>query len=156
MGFSKGSWALWSWIDIPDRNDPTQTYLRRLRIIRTPLFALYLHFIFLADNDRDPHDHPWDFVSFVIRGSYTERLYDRFNSIGRFRYKPMFLGEWTHGRFSFHRMTKEFAHRITSIEPGLVTLVLIGRETKEWGFWTEDGAFIPWFEYDRTSVDEIR
>jgi hypothetical protein len=36
---------------------------------------MYVHWIYQPDDDRDPHDHPWPFVSFVIRGGYAERLF---------------------------------------------------------------------------------
>lgn len=137
-------WAFMRWTDIPDRNDPTKTYLRRLRIVQTPWFALYLHFIFLPDDDRDPHDHPWNFGSFVIRGGYSERLYDLGGEFGGVR----LLGEKRHGRLSVHRMKMDKAHRITNIEPGLATLVFIGPRKRDWGFWTEDG-FVRWQKYDR-------
>jgi hypothetical protein len=149
MGFSKGSWALWSWIDIPDRNDPTQTYLRRLRIIRTPLFALYLHFIFLPDDDRHLHSHPWRFSSLVLRGGYTEDLTDGDPRRG----EEEFRGH-RYGRLSLHRMPLHKFHRITEVEPGLVTLVFVGREVCEWGFWTEDG-FVTHQEYDRLADSEL-
>lgn len=151
------SWAFMSWVNIPDRNDPSKTYLRRLRIVRTPWFALYLHFIFLPDNDRDPHDHPWNFASFVIRGGYTERLYDRLG-IGDddLKEKPMLIGERRHGRFSFHRVLLHNYHKIVNVEPGLVTLVFIGPEKKEWGFWDEyQGRWIPHYDYDRDAVNEF-
>lgn len=146
MGALERHWAFMSWIDIPDRNDPSKTYLRRLRIVRTPWFALYLHFIFLPDTDRDCHDHPWNFGSFVIRGGYTERLYEKARSLHR--NPPFLLEERRHGRFSWHRVFLHQAHKIVSVEKGLTTLVFIGREQKEWGFWTEDG-WVPHTEYNR-------
>jgi len=142
MGVVK--WAFMRWYDIPDRNDPSKVYLRRLRIVQTPWFALYLHFIFLPDEDRDPHDHPWNFWSFIVKGGYTERMYDLGGPFGNMR----FLGEKTHRRGYLHSVKVNQAHRIVRAEPGLTTLVFCGRRQRDWGFWTEDG-FVRWQDYDR-------
>ena len=48
-----------------------EPYIDRLRIVATPMFCLYLHKIHLADGDRDLHDHPWWFASWVLRGGYV-------------------------------------------------------------------------------------
>lgn len=34
--------------------------------------AIRLHHILRSDNDRHFHDHPWNFVSIILRGGYTE------------------------------------------------------------------------------------
>lgn len=135
-------WALLERFDIPDANDPTVTYLRRWRIVQTPWFGILLHRIYLPDSDRDPHDHPWDFTSIVLRGGYTEHVYwPHATGIGIYK-------ETTWRLLSVHRITRDLAHRITTLQPGTVTLVLTGPRRREWGFWTEDG-WVHW----RTYVD---
>jgi hypothetical protein len=60
-------------VDIPDYTEPDKTYLRRWYLIETPWFGLKLHHILRSDQpNRGFHDHPWSFVSFKLRGSYTE------------------------------------------------------------------------------------
>lgn len=137
-------WAFMRWTDIPDRNDPTKTYLRRLRIVQTPWFALYLHFIFLPDDDRHLHSHPWRFSSLIVRGSYTEEL-----SLSDPRKSGVFVTEHkTHRTGSLHRMDEGKFHRIRTISENLVTLVFVGKRRCNWGFWTENG-YVLWEEYDR-------
>jgi hypothetical protein len=41
-------------------------------LVRTPWFTLRIHHILRSDNERDLHDHPFDFTSFIFKGSYTE------------------------------------------------------------------------------------
>jgi hypothetical protein len=36
-------WAFMEKFEVPNLDDPTETYLTRWRIIQTPLFAIYLH-----------------------------------------------------------------------------------------------------------------
>lgn len=126
------------WADIPNARDITEVYLRRLRIAQTPWFALYLHFIYLPDEDRDPHDHPFTFWSLVVCGGYTERVWHR----GRV------AATYTHRRGSVHRMPRDAAHTITHLTSPLVTLVFAGPKKQAWGFYT-DAGFVPWQEYNR-------
>jgi hypothetical protein len=103
---------------------------------------VYVHWIYLPDSDRDPHDHPWPFLSWVLRGGYREDIY---------RYSMHADGPSPDGwrerrRWSVHRMPIDLAHQIYYLEPATVTLVLVGRRQHTWGFWTPDG-FVPWTEY---------
>lgn len=133
-------WAVWERFVIPclDGTD----YLARLRILQTPWFGIYLHDIHKDDGDRAPHNHPWSFVSFVLRGSYTERLYP--DPLMR----PEHYVEQTHRRLSAHRMGRVSAHRIVDASPGLKTLILCGPRQASWGFFVE-GEYVDWAEYER-------
>ena len=145
MGKRSPRWAFWKWLTIRDRTDPGRVYLRRLRIVDTPLFGVYLHWIYLPDREREPHDHPWKFLSVILRGGYTEKVYWTFNQFLR--------GQRScerHGRFSVHTMPLESAHRIDALEDRTVTLVVRGRRCKSWGFWTRNGV-VDWKDYDRSS-----
>lgn len=126
------------------KNNGVVPYLFRLRIIQTPWFGIYLHDIFEPDGDRDPHNHPWSFISIILRGSYTELVYPfPEKAIG----SNLFYEEhWK--RFSFHRMGRESAHRITEASPGLKTLILTGPRRGNWGFFTPQG-FMEWQDYER-------
>lgn len=51
-------------------NDP---YLLRWYLIpRNPIVNVYLHKFLRSDDDRALHDHPWWFVSLILRGQYDE------------------------------------------------------------------------------------
>jgi hypothetical protein len=136
-------WALMQWNDIPSSVNAGQVYLRRLRIAQTPWVSLYLHWISEPDPHRDPHDHPWTFWSFILRGGYSEDVFERIGG------KPIrcYWRRWT-----LHRMPVTKAHQITTVQPGTVTLVLTGRRVREWCFWTEN-RLVPWREYLRTNKD---
>ena len=135
-------WAFLKWADIPDASNDKRVYLRRLRIVQTPLFALYLHFIYLKDEDRDPHDHPFNFWSLILRGGYTERVWRIAPGIDRDRLH--FTQTW--GRFSFHKMSMRESHMIDTLKPHTTTLVFCGRKVKSWGFYPETG-YVPYQQY---------
>ena len=48
-----------------------QLYMRRWRLVHTRWFGIRVHQIVRSDN-RDVHDHPFAFVSFILRGGYYE------------------------------------------------------------------------------------
>lgn len=135
-------WAIWKWHDIPDKYFPEHVYLRRLRILATPWFAVMLHFVYLTDTDRDPHDHPWNFWSFIVKGGYIEHVWMNPRNRKRNLYNTR-----TWGRFTLHKMSKHWAHKITEIKPGTITLVFTGKRTRDWTFWLEDGSQIEWKVY---------
>lgn len=141
-GSARGArWSLLRMFEVPDATEPDRTYLRRLRVAQTPWFGIYVHWIYLPDRDRDPHDHPWPLLSWILRGGYTETVW---------------TGRLTHSqhrrrRWSLHRVPITVAHSIDSLEPRTVTLVLVGRRCREWGFWTATG-WVHWKAYDRTGT----
>jgi hypothetical protein len=141
-------WGLLSGVDIGADGDP---YLDRLRLIETPLFAVYLHHIHREDRDPDPHDHPWAFASLVLAGAYREQVWPDKRTAGRG------LGAYVirhRGRGSLRRLGRQAAHRITVISPPLWTLVITGPRRGEWGFWVH-GQLVPWREYTGPGNDVI-
>jgi hypothetical protein len=104
-------------------------HFRRWRIIQTPLFAVYFHNVIKSDADKDPHDHPWAFISFILSGSYYETRVQKDGSRQVCLRCPGNL---------FSCRTNEF-HRLKVVEPTW-TFVITGPRTHGlWGYLTEDG-----------------
>lgn len=130
-------WAFWRWYDITLDGE---LYLSRLNLIKTPLFSLKLHWIHRPDPDRDLHDHPWWFASFVLRGGYVEYLSE---------HPRIFKGRPKRVRW-FNFKNKETAHRIAEVAPKTLTLILTGPKDrkKDWGFYdAETLKFTHWRDY---------
>lgn len=144
-------WAVWSRMTIPCQ-DGLQ-YLVRLRILQTPWFGIYLHDIYEPDDERAPHNHPWSFISIVVRGWYVEKVYPNPERTMQHQYGWKNYGIKRHRRFSAHKMGRVSAHRITECAPGLKTLILTGPRQSSWGFF-EDGVYIDWKDYERKQVAE--
>lgn len=93
---------------------------------RRKIHALYLHEFFRSDKSRCPHDHPWSFITVVLRGGYWEHT-----STGRHWRRP--------GSILYRPAT--FAHSIevdpTTVKPW--SLVLVWEKSRDWGFYTPDG-----------------
>ncbi len=127
-------------------------YMRRWYLFMCKWFSIRLHHIKLPDLDVWPHNHPWSFVSFVIRGGYRENwclLRD---------FKSKFVGaivagervhrwdgytERTVRRFSYHHYAD--LHKIDSFlrgrSKGAWTLMVTGPVRQKWGFMTDQGFF---------------
>lgn len=137
------NWALFRKMVIPCNDG--EIYLIRYRLVDTPWFGVYLHDIRKEDQDYDPHDHPWVFWSFILRGFYGEvwwRVKEGHAISG------MHASSWR--RWSLHKMTQDKAHKIHYAEPGTWSLIVRGRRNQSWGFYTQDGL-VDWRDYKGVS-----
>ena len=107
-------------------------YLTRWMLwLPNPFFNIYLH-KFWAGDDRSygPHDHPWSFLSIILRGFYIERIYGPDGE-----YKADLRG-WLSTRFR----SAETLHAVV-LPPGRTawSLVVTFRRRRPWGFYTPWG-----------------
>jgi hypothetical protein len=103
----------------------TGVYLKRW-YIETPLFSLRLHHWLSGDDDRHYHDHPWNFVTVVLKGSYVDVApwpfmpYSYHDTLtqGTIRYRPA-----------------DHKHYVEVADGGCWTLLITGSRYRRWGFW---------------------
>lgn len=126
-------WAFMERFEIPDYDQPERNYLTRWRIIQTPWCAIYLHRMDGPDPRATLHDHPWPFVSFVLRGGYDEvQTY------------TLPVG-WAVRRVNVKRATD--LHYIRDLQRTPTwTLMLVGRRRRDWGYVDRDGT---WTRFDQ-------
>lgn len=159
-------------------------YLLRWYLIpRNPVLNVYLHKFMRSDDDRALHDHPWWFVSLMLRGQYDE-ITDaglRRRSAGSIAFRR---AEWRHRvqllqSDEYYRRT---AHVLTHGLPLSLlpdrdeqpcwTLIVTGRRSRTWGFWCKargdainhayralgipnpGDRFIPWQEFGDAGCGE--
>lgn len=103
-------------------------YLTRYCIFQCKWFSIKLHKIHKPDWDRYLHDHPWWFMSIILRGWYNEQTNSGTKKVGWFNFKK-----------------PKTMHRIADVSKNLWTLVITGPKIREWGFNTEEG-WKPWYE----------
>jgi hypothetical protein len=132
-GRKSPNWAFFTELVIRGRTG--EVYLRRLRMVKTPWFGVYLHRIYRPDDDRALHDHPWPFASFVLCGEYEEVVPDDpAKPLESWLSCKVRLVRW----FNFKRAAD--LHRISWVSQSPVwTLVFHARRCREWGFFTERG-----------------
>lgn len=111
-----------------------------LHFVRWQLFAipwttikLYLHLIDRADEDADEHDHPWSFISLILKGGYVEASQHRIirRTPGSLAYRPA----WE-------------SHRVTKLLGRTYSLALVWGERRPWGYQTPYG-WVEQAEYRR-------
>lgn len=142
-------WAFMEGFTIPDLVDPSKTYLARIRIIQTPWFGVYLHKMSTPDGRPILHNHPWPFVSFLLKGSYTEMIPCNCNWDGCTYYAvPRRVN-----RMNVKRFNKSW-HWISELHREVVwTLVFVGKRRRTWGYLEPDGTY---YDYNNHPVnDEI-
>lgn len=108
-----------------------QIHFRRFRLLQTPWFAIYIHQILKSDEDQDMHDHPWNFTSVILEGSYMEacKIAPDFDSI---HYRTYYSGDVIEHK-------AEDAHKLTLKSQEVWTLVLVSGRTRYWGYQTPAG-----------------
>ncbi len=132
-------------VTVTDGTGPVAFRKRPLAwVIQRCGIAIRIHEIMDSDRHRHPHNHPWWYVTIILRGSYFE---ERFNADGSVR-----SGKW-HGpgsvifrrANSFHSLTLEDGWGFNDPIP-VTTLFITGTKSQPWGFVTEEG-FVPHMTY---------
>lgn len=123
-------WCFWRW------TFTDSGYITRLHMLKTPWFAICLHWINGPDPEPYLHDHPVSFLSLILRGGYTEK-----RASGN---DPITLR--THRWFNWVPGTSNNRHTIIAVLPNTLTLALMGPKTREWGF-HDGGKWIFWKDY---------
>ena len=111
--------------------------LRWWLVPRNRWFNVYLHKFCRDDDDRALHDHPFAFISLMLRGRYVEMVQGGFK---RRRWLSIAFRKAAHR----HRV---ILYRDDDDNPmPCWTLVITGPRVREWGFWCPQG-FVPWRQF---------
>jgi len=94
--------------------------------------SIYVHRWHRSDPE-DFHDHPWDFVSLILKGGYYETRPD-----GRVWRSP--------GSIVFRNATDRHRVEVDKNFPFPISMIITGPIIREWGFWVA-GNFIHHTEY---------
>lgn len=133
--YKSGSiWALWRW------TETNSEYITRLHVLKTPWFAICMHWINKPDPEPHLHDHPVSFLSLILRGGYRE-IRQKGSTYASLTYPK-------HKWFNFITASLGDRHRIIDVLPKTLTLCLMGPKTREWGFHTEKG-WVYWKDYNK-------
>jgi hypothetical protein len=117
--------------------------------VRTPYGGIYIHKMTGPDDRFTPHDHPWPFVSLIVKGGYDEV---RIEKMGMSR-----LYERSVGRVNV--MRRDDQHYISRIwQNPTWTVVFFGRRRRTWGFWetTDTAGKWIWTEFEKSAFERDR
>jgi len=135
---------------------PDDPYMLRWNIIRVgKLPRVYLHRFCRSDEDRAPHDHPWWFISIILRGRYIE-MRPEGNHVRRAgsvafrratdRHRIVLFGN-TFEQAGDPETGKGFIQWHVPYKP-VWTLFITGPVRRHWGFWCPGEHFVPAAEFD--------
>ncbi|TXI88520.1 MAG: hypothetical protein E6Q36_05370 [Chryseobacterium sp.] len=116
-------------------------HFRRWQLLKTPWFVINVHGIYHKDEDQHLHNHPWNFLSIVLWGSYVEQLQ---GSVFNLR---TFLDTAYRKAETYHKI-------YTLCSKSVYTLNFMSAKTKEWGY-NVDGKFVGHQEYRKIKRGEL-
>lgn len=147
------------------REDGTP-YLIRTYLIKTKLFQVVIHKILQSDYDC-LHDHPWNFLSIILKGGYWEgttpeqvikgnellffqqkygrAIYYRWFGPGSILYRR---AEWKHSLKLEDENKFIIRNSVVNKPKPATTLVIMFKRRREWGFFTKLQGWVPWYKYD--------
>lgn len=129
------AYCLWRWTDVASE------YITRLHLVKTPWFAICLHWINKPDPEPFHHDHPVSFLSLILRGGYREAVLVSYEQDYWTREKVVYR---QHRWFNIIRTTHK--HTIVEVQPNTLTLAIMGPKRQEWGFYQREGK-VYWKDY---------
>ena len=141
--------SIWNWFKRLISGEPhfkiggsDSPYMLRWFVLpRNGRFNIYLHKFLRDDDDRALHDHPWWFISIMVKGGYVETLACEHEDVVIERKSPSIAYRSATAR---HRVAL-FKNSDGTAKP-CWTIVITGRKAREWGFWCPKG-FVPWQKF---------
>jgi len=105
-------------------------------------YSIRVHRWIRSDDKRYMHNHPWWFITFVLRGSYKDVSLNGVEYLKRCSLKY---------RNSMH------THYVEIPKGGALTLLITGKPMNKWGFWIKDRYLRPlrfFSRYGHPACDE--
>lgn len=112
-------WGLFQKREIRINDRP---YLDRHVLVQTPFGGVYVHRFRASDDDRSLHDHPWNFLSIILKGEYREIISEDGSYYRR-----------RQGDIAYRKATHR--HYVKLVTPEVWTLMIVGPRIRRWGFW---------------------
>jgi hypothetical protein len=120
-------------IGLPEDGKPL---LIRWKLVAVDFAGIYLHKFMRSDYERALHDHPWGFLSLVLKGGYDE---EHDNNPQRERVTI------SHRPGAILYRPPKWRHRvILRDDKPSWTLVVVGPRVRAWGFWVTVSEWCPW------------
>jgi len=102
------------------RSKEGKLHFRRWQLLKTSWFSIYIHGIYAPDQDKHLHNHPWDYKSLVLKGSYIEETNNGVNLL-KFGSVTSRNGE------DYHKIK-------TLLTNSVYTLFIVSPAKRTWGY----------------------
>ncbi len=155
-------------------------YLVRYILFKSKYGCIYIHRFMRSDADC-PHDHPWNFFTYIVSGGYTEVYYDVekpvtglitiYTSISdetelRFKsYWSKTLNKRVPGSLAYrkatdiHQVVLDRSYEMNEIKDAPLTICFMGPRLRHWGFWDlnkKGSVWTDWRKYLNITPNDVR
>lgn len=147
-------------------------YLSRWFILRCQWLYIFIHKFHRSDEDRALHDHPWNYISLILRHGYWEHSEETCLACqhSRGEFCPACHGPEGYqcticnrtGKIAVKKFIRAgsiiwrpatWRHRIELVDgKNAWTLIIRFKRRRDWGFWTAEG-FVPWRQWWRANCE---
>lgn len=113
-------------------------HFKRYRLLSLPKFNIYIHNIKQSDLDLHMHDHPWHFISFILKGIYREdsKIFPNWKD----KYIVLCPGD-------FIKHHAKDSHKLTLLTDEVWTLVFTWGKKRLWGYHIDNDTWINHLQY---------
>jgi hypothetical protein len=137
-------------------------YLFRWYVIpKNPWLKVYVHKFMRSDDERALHDHPWSFVSVILRGGYVEVSETADYKTTMLCRTSLFDLRSPFWRRCIAYRPAIYRHQVklpieSGVEQSCWTLIITGPHVRTWGFWCPARGtrgerigewFVPWQQW---------
>jgi len=108
-------------------------HFRRWALFQSTFFSIYIHGIYKEDTDLHLHNHPWNILTIILKGTYIEELEKDLNirRIYNISYRK---------RTDYHKIEDMISEKVYSLA------FVFGKRNEKWGYLV-DGKHITHTEY---------
>lgn len=117
-------------------------FVRRWTIVAPSGRGLRIHHFLPATEEFTAHDHPWAFLTVVVRGGYVDITSRNGQEVARDAVRAP----------GIRYRSRHHEHRTLTGEQGAWTIVINGPVRRNWGFWSAAGQWLPWRAYAALGV----
>lgn len=139
-------------LNITGTDGPDDIYLIRYYVFRSRFFNIFIHRFLRSDRD-DLHDHPWNFVTYIVSGAYLEYKWnestqkvDCVSRIGASSYGAPINRLALRKATDRHKVEVWYPCSFANKDHAPLTICVTGPIKREWGFW-RNGQWVDWREY---------
>lgn len=122
----------------------------RFALFYSTYFAIYIHKLYASDSDPYPHNHPWNYISFVLQGGYREhkvKLKADGTRISKVVKRKRFSLAYS-GRKAYHRILRLF-------KTPTVTLFITWGKHQEWHYLNDNNLQISNSEFRQHKSEHL-
>jgi hypothetical protein len=112
-------------------------FVRRWSIVAPSGRGLRIHHFLPSTVEFTAHDHPWAFVTLVLRGGYVDITSRNGQELARDKVRAP----------GIRYRDRHHEHRTITGPEGAWTVVINGPTLRTWGFWSAAGQWLPWRAY---------